>query len=273
MFDVRAAGRRPSSTSRGSASRGGGQVCILTGHRAVEQVMLPHDTRRATLRSLLDRWQSSVRFSTDLLAGSGDTVTFALTFDDGSADHAWVGCFLAERGLRGVFFLTTGLLGTPGFLTWEQARELVTLGHEVGSHGAEHLAVRRLTEAQLRVQVHDSKARLEDELQAPVRYFAPPFGYGTPGLPAALTAAGYRGCRLTRWGLYRPGRGSPWQLPSIPLTDFTVTAGWLDRILSQGRMPVAMRAAWLGRAVLPEPLRMVARRALRASAHDRPASG
>jgi peptidoglycan/xylan/chitin deacetylase (PgdA/CDA1 family) len=248
-------------------------VCILTGHRAVEEAALPHDARRATLRSFLDRWQSSVRFSTDLLSGAGDTATFALTFDDGSGDHAWVGRFLAERGLRGVFFLTTGLLETPGFLTWEQARELVALGHEVGSHGADHLAVRRLTAAELRVQVHDSKARLEDELQAPVRYFAPPFGYGAPGLSAALAAAGYRGCRLTRWGLYRPDRGSPWRLPSIPLTDFTVTAGWLDRIFSQGRVPVAMRATWLGRAVLPEPLRIVARRALRASAHDRPTSG
>lgn len=258
---------RPRSTEPAdlAANWADGRICILTGHRCVPQVEFPHDLRRDGLQSLLDRLQGGVRFSNDLLAGSGHLPVVALTFDDGSEDHAWVARMLAERAVPAVFFVVTGLLGTPGFLSWEQARELVKLGHEMGSHGVDHLPVRNLSQAEVREQAYASKARLEDELQVPVRYFAPPFGYDAPGLAQALVAAGYQGSRLTRWGLYHPHRGNPWQLPSIPLTEFTVTAGWPDRVLRQGRVPLAMRATRAGRAVLPEPLRVAARRALNAT--------
>jgi peptidoglycan/xylan/chitin deacetylase (PgdA/CDA1 family) len=209
------------------------------------------------------------RFTTDLRAHCPGAATFALTFDDGSEDHAWVGRSLSERGLRGVFFLTSGLIGEPGFVTWAQARQLVAQGHEVGSHGVDHLPVRSLSRAELVHQVRASKERLEDELQVPVRYFAPPFGYDAPGLREALRSSGYHASRLTRWGLFRPDGGNPWVQPSIPLTEFTVTAGWPDRILGDGRVPTVMRATQLGRAVLPERMRTLARRMLRGSVKGR----
>jgi peptidoglycan/xylan/chitin deacetylase (PgdA/CDA1 family) len=225
--------------------------------------------QRDSFVALLDRLQSAARFTTDLLAPCEGTATFALTLDDGSEDHSWVGQCLVERGLRGVFFLTSGLIGEPGFVTWAQARQLAAQGHEVGSHGVDHLPVRSLSRVELMHQVRASKERLEDELQVPVRYFAPPFGYDASGLREALRSCGYHASRLTRWGLYRPDGGNPWLQPSVPLTEFTVTTGWLDRILDDGRIPAAMRATQLGRAVLPEQLRVLARRALRWAARGR----
>jgi hypothetical protein len=38
----------------------------------------------------------------------------ALTFDDGTADHLQVGEELAKRGMRGIFFVSPGMVGTPG---------------------------------------------------------------------------------------------------------------------------------------------------------------
>lgn len=237
----------------------GGRSCVFTAHRVVPQVEVPHDVRRDSFSALLDRMQPVVRFGTDMLDGSDGVASVVLSFDDGSADHAWVGRELAGRGIRGLFFLVSGLMGTPGFLTWEQARELVALGHEVGSHAADHLPVRKMSGAELRGQVRVSKARLEDGLQCPIRYFAPPFGYGSAALAEALADAGYHGCRLTRWGLHHPDHGDRWQLPSIPVTEFTVHRGWPEQVLSRGRIPLAMRVTRAGRAVLPEPLRVLAR--------------
>jgi peptidoglycan/xylan/chitin deacetylase (PgdA/CDA1 family) len=270
-------------------------------HRVVEQLAVPHDVRRAMFSTFLDRVPPSCGFGTDLCGtdrsgtdrsgtdrsgtdrsgtdrsstdrsgGVGPRDAIALTFDDGSADHVRVAGDLAGRGVSGLFFLVTGLLGQPGFLTWQQARELVALGHEVGSHGADHLAVRPMTRTQVRAQVRDSKARLEDELQVPVRFFAPPFGRGSAALAEVLAEAGYRGCRLTRWGVHRPGIGDPWWLPSVPVTEFTLRSRWPDRILAEGRIPPVVTAIRIGRAVLPEPLRRVARRLLPTAASAREA--
>ena len=233
----------------------------------------PHDVRRDSFAAMLDRLQASAEFTTDLLGHHQGSPTFALTFDDGSEDHLWVGRALAGRGLHGVFFLVAGLIGEPGFLTWDQARELVALGHEVGSHSVDHLPVRSLSRDEILHQVRASKQQLEDELQVPVRYFAPPYGYDAPGLRESLVACGYQASRLTRWGLYRPDRGTPWRQPSIPLTEFTVTAGWPDQILAGGRMPAAMRVTRLGRAILPEPLRALARRGLGSTGRGRRSDG
>lgn len=250
------------------------RLCICAVHRVVSTIVRPHDTTRDSFTALLDRLQPVAQFTTDLLGGHrGGNATFALTFDDGSEDHAWVGRALVGRGVRGVFFLTSGLIGEPGFLTWAQARELAAQGHEVGSHGVDHLPVRSLSRSELVYQVRASKDRLEDELQVPVRYFAPPFGYDARGLREALLSCGYEASRLTRWGLYRPGDGNPWLQPSVPLTEFAVTAGWLDRILADGRLPAAMRATQLGRAILPERMRVLARQVLRGVAKGRTLNG
>lgn len=265
--DIETGGDLP-SRSADAVPWAGQRFCILTAHRVVPQLDVPHDVRQATFCAFLDRVGPLHRFGTDLLGGD-PAAGVALTFDDGSADHAWVGDELARRGIRGLFFLVSGLLGTPGFLSWEQARELVSRGHEVGSHGADHVPVRGMSPAQVREQVRSSKARLENELQAPVRFFAPPFGSGAPALAEALAEAGYRGARLTRWGVHRPGQGDPWWLPSVPLTEFTLRSRWPDRILAEGRIPPVVKAIRMGRAVLPEPLRVAARRLLPTSTSAR----
>lgn len=62
----------------------------------------------------------------------------ALTFDDGGASAPLVADRLERRGWRGHFFITTGRLGTPGFMTPAQVRDLADRGHMVGSHSHSH---------------------------------------------------------------------------------------------------------------------------------------
>ena len=60
----------------------------------------------------------------------------AITFDDGGSSALLAASALEARGWRGSFFITTGRIGSPGFLTAEQVRGLVQRGHEMGSHSA-----------------------------------------------------------------------------------------------------------------------------------------
>lgn len=62
-----------------------------------------------------------------------------VTFDDGGVSaltHA--APVLEALGWRGVFFVTAGRIGRPGFLSSEQIRELWRRGHVIGSHSLSH---------------------------------------------------------------------------------------------------------------------------------------
>ena len=62
-------------------------------------------------------------------------VPLYITFDDGgvSAVHPIIDS-LEEHGGRGHFFITTDRIGTAGFVSQTDVRELARRGHVVGSH-------------------------------------------------------------------------------------------------------------------------------------------
>ena len=52
-----------------------------------------------------------------------------LTFDDGRTDAAAVVLpLLRKHGMRATFFIITGRVGEPGFLTWDEVRALAVAG-------------------------------------------------------------------------------------------------------------------------------------------------
>ena len=67
----------------------------------------------------------------------GKNVVF--TFDDGGVSFITKAAPILEKyGFKGVFFISTKYIGTPGFLSAEQVKELVERGHIVGSHSHTH---------------------------------------------------------------------------------------------------------------------------------------
>ena len=62
----------------------------------------------------------------------------ALTFDDGGASALHAADAQEARGWRGHFFVTTGRIGTPGFLGAAEVRDLAARGHVIGSHSHSH---------------------------------------------------------------------------------------------------------------------------------------
>jgi len=74
----------------------------------------------------------------DILAGRAGPRSWSLTFDDAGTSALAIGEELRRRGWRGHFFVTTGLMGTPGFLAEPGIRELSGMGHIIGSHSVSH---------------------------------------------------------------------------------------------------------------------------------------
>ncbi len=116
----------------------------------------------------------------------------ALTFDDGYASHfELVAPLLVRHRFSGTFFITTDLVGTPGYMTWEQLRKLVFLGMEIGSHGVTHRPLTSLPKEQILEEAVDSKRRLEQELGVPVLAIAAPGGFWNAASVEAVKQAGY----------------------------------------------------------------------------------
>lgn len=61
-------------------------------------------------------------------------------------------------------------------LTWDQVREMVAAGVDMGAHTQSHPILTRVSLEQARTEVHGSKARIEAEIDRPVTTFAYPNG-------------------------------------------------------------------------------------------------
>ena len=62
----------------------------------------------------------------------------SITFDDGYADQVDAQAILRLHGMRGTFYIITGKVGQPGYMTWEQLGTLQAEGSEIGGHTITH---------------------------------------------------------------------------------------------------------------------------------------
>ncbi|GBD14875.1 Poly-beta-1,6-N-acetyl-D-glucosamine N-deacetylase [bacterium HR25] len=100
-----------------------------------------------------------------------------LTFDDGY-DDAYAHAFplLKRYGFTATFAVVTGFLGQPGYLTWEQVREMAEAGMEIVSHTAHHVDLAAAPPEQARQELRESRAALEEALGRPVQLLVYPYG-------------------------------------------------------------------------------------------------
>jgi peptidoglycan/xylan/chitin deacetylase (PgdA/CDA1 family) len=116
-----------------------------------------------------------------------------VTFDDGKAsDYAVAFPVLIRLGLTGTFFVVTQQVGQPGYVTWEQLREMASRGMSIQSHSRTHPFLSQCHPDQVSDEFAGSKAMLEDRLGKPVTCFAVPGGDWDPVHRAIAEACGYR---------------------------------------------------------------------------------
>ena len=115
-----------------------------------------------------------------------------LTFDDGGVSfHHPIADQLEARGWRGHFFITTDRIGTPGFLSESEVRDLHRRGHVIGSHSCSHpTRMAALGRADLDREWRQSVLRLADLVGEPVKVASVPGGYYSREVGEAAAAAG-----------------------------------------------------------------------------------
>ncbi len=185
------------------------------------KLVVPPAKLRSQLRLLL-RLGYSFRAAEDLFAdGSAlppPSRTACVTFDDGLATDLHVTAPLLEGlGIPGSFYVCPGLWGTQHasingragrLLSRDEAAELSARGMELGSHAMTHSDLRKLGDADLRAELEDSKAAIEDVTGRPCRVIAYPFGLHDERVESAARAAGYEAA--LGWG------SGQWRREAVP---------------------------------------------------------
>ncbi|GAA3346736.1 hypothetical protein GCM10020358_58860 [Amorphoplanes nipponensis] len=169
---------------------------------------LGHHLRTFRRLGPLVSWDTAL----DVLAGRRPLTgpMFCLSFDDGHPSWPDVlAPILAELAVPATFFLTSGLVGRPGNLTWRDCRELAAAGHRFGSHTVTHPRLADTDDDAAVREILDSKKEIEDRLGAEVRDFAAP--YGNPAVDfldrdlRTVREAGYRSFATTLRAPMHPG--------------------------------------------------------------------
>jgi len=120
--------------------------------------------------------------------------SIVLTFDDGYAD-AYTDAFplLRKYSFTGTFFVITGVVGWPSFLTWDQIIEMQNAGMEIGAHTVHHPFLTKLSLQQAQYEIEQSRLDLVEHLPTPPTVFAYPYNDHNAEIVSMVQTAGFRG--------------------------------------------------------------------------------
>jgi peptidoglycan/xylan/chitin deacetylase (PgdA/CDA1 family) len=118
-----------------------------------------------------------------------------LTFDDGYDDaYNFAYPILQAHGYSGMFYIITGKVGWKGQATWDQLREMLANGMQMGSHTVTHRNIGEvwsLLPALAQQELQQSQASLQTQLGIVIQQFCypsgEPFRHGKPEVRQAIT--------------------------------------------------------------------------------------
>ena len=153
-----------------------------------------------------------------------------ISVDDGYVDDVRTILPDLERWhMVATFFVITGRMTEPGFLSADQIRQLDRAGMDVGDHTAHHLELPALPSSELQTETAGSRRTLESVLGHPVYYFAYPFGAFNDNVIHAVRDAGFTMAYTTAGGITESTE-SPLTMPRIHVGR-AETAGGLVSLL------------------------------------------
>src|SRR5271157_5901128 len=134
----------------------------------------------------------------------GDSRQIALTYDDGPNDPHTLRLLdvLARHEVKATFFM----IGRYVQQRPEIARAVAHAGHVIGNHTFTHPLLTFMSEREIRQQLSDCRAALQDAIGEPSNLFRPPFGGRRP---AVLRAARRLGLEPIMWSV----TGYDWNAP------------------------------------------------------------
>ena len=178
------------------------------------------------------------------LRGEKKGKVVGITLDDGyqsNVSHAVP--ILKQHGFSATCYVVSGRLGQhnewdaalgmakAALMSGEEMRAWVAAGMEVGSHTCSHADLSRLSLAEARHELLQSKSDLENLLQKPVTQFCYPYGHFSPEHEALVSQAGYEAATTTHRGR-ACATDRMTALPRVPVVRSTYAVQFLLKVLT-----------------------------------------
>ena len=184
------------------------------------QLSLSPEIFEKQLTALKDAGYHTVSFA-ELAGGQASPGSVVLTFDDGYDDAVTtVLPMLARHGFSGTFFIITGRIGKPGYVSEADLKTLMDAGMEIGAHTVNHRDLRFLPTAIAEQEMEGSFEALWSR-RIPVSAFAYPSGKYGKGTLAILRRVGVPFAVTTSQDLAVIGRTNPLLLPRFRMQERT----------------------------------------------------
>ncbi len=127
-------------------------------------------------------------------AATPPVTVVSLTFDDANTNQMTAATILNKYDVDGTFFINSGFVGAPGYLTLANLQTLKSAGHEIGGHTLSHPDLTALPADEAKRQICNDRAALLQQGFA-VRSFAYPFAVLNAEVKATVAACGYNSAR------------------------------------------------------------------------------
>lgn len=161
--------------------------------------------------------------------------TVVITFDDGYENNYLQAYPVLKRyGLQATIFVIVDKIGQPGWMTWDQLKEMSDSGLiTIGSHTKSHLWLPSLDRKGLKEELVKSKEILEKRLGKRVNLLCYPVGAFDDNVKRAAREAGYTcavgtnpGKRSSPHDIYAIKRIRISRTSNNPIVLWLETAGW-----------------------------------------------
>ena len=119
--------------------------------------------------------------------------SIVLTFDDGERNNfTQAFTLLRQLNCSAYFFITVSRVGKPGYMNWEELKELRDAGMVVGSHGLNHNILVNQKDKVITKELRESKDILEYNLKVNVEDFSVSRGFYNQQILDAARNVGYK---------------------------------------------------------------------------------
>lgn len=118
----------------------------------------------------------------------------SLTFDSGTTAQMEDSRALSKYGLRGTFFINSGFIGAPGYMSRDNLQELANDGQEIGGHSFTFADLATMSPDEATRQVCNDRVLLSD-WGFKVTSFSYPFGAITEDTQRIVSGCGYNSAR------------------------------------------------------------------------------
>ena len=150
---------------------------------------------------------------------SFDHKSVAITFDDGYINN-YTNAYpvLKEFNYPAIVFMVADVVSSPGYMTWEQLKEMSKNGFSIGSHTRRHAYLPDVSGEDLVEEIKGSKRILEQGLGQEIKYFSYPSGGFNEEIKKIVRESGYQAACTTNRGHGRDNN-DVYELKRIRIND------------------------------------------------------